>query len=253
MMGHSVQVIYGINPVLEALKGQERAFRKLVIAKGRGGESILKIVDLAKRSGIPFEYKENNYLDGQAGRNAHQGVIGFCEAFSYTGLGDIIANRHKELRRDLILVLDGISDPRNLGSLIRTAHCFGVNGVIIPKDRSASVTATVMKASAGTAEYVPVAMEVNLSSTIEYLKSEGFWIYGADAARGKKLHTLDYGGRIAVVMGSEGKGIRPLIRGKCDFLLSVPMRGKIDSLNVSVAAGIILYEIVRTWDKSCAL
>ncbi|MCX5835658.1 MAG: 23S rRNA (guanosine(2251)-2'-O)-methyltransferase RlmB [Deltaproteobacteria bacterium] len=245
-----MQVIYGINPLLEVLKGHDRVIRKLVIASGKGGDSIQKILDLAKRNGIPVEFRDRDYLDRQTGGKSHQGVIGFGEDFAYVTVDDIITHRHGEFKNNLILILDGITDPQNLGSLIRTAHCFGANGVIIPKDRSASITATVMKASSGAAGYTPVAVEVNLSNAIAYLKAKGFWIYGADAEKGQNMRTMDYMENIAVVMGSEGKGIRPLIRKKCDFLLSVPMRGKIDSLNVSVAAGIILHEIVRVWNES---
>ncbi|MCX5854305.1 MAG: 23S rRNA (guanosine(2251)-2'-O)-methyltransferase RlmB [Deltaproteobacteria bacterium] len=245
-----MRVIYGINPLLEVLKGPNRIIKKLVIAEGRGGEGVRKILDLAGKTGIPFEFKDRDYLNRQTGERSHQGVMGFCDDFAYAGMDDVIANRHRDFRYDLILILDGVTDPQNLGSLIRTAHCFGVNGVIIPKDRSASVTAAVMKASSGTAGYTPVAMEVNLSSAIEYLKSKGFWIYGADAGNDRGVHAPDYRGNIAVVMGSEGKGLRPLIRKNCDFLLSIPMKGKIDSLNVSVAAGIILHEILRVWDES---
>jgi 23S rRNA (guanosine2251-2'-O)-methyltransferase len=242
-----VRLIYGINPLLEALKGNDRVVKTLVVATGRGGEPIRKILNLAKIAGIPVEFKDRDYLDKQTGGRSHQGVIGFSEEFAYTSVDDIIANRHGESKNDLILVLDGITDPQNLGSLIRTAHCFGANGVIIPKDRSASVTAAVIKVSAGAAGYIPIAMEVNLSQTIEYLKGKGFWIYGADAEKGQNMKTMDYGEHVVVVMGSEGKGIRPLISKKCDFSISIPMKGKIDSLNVSVAAGIILYEISRSW------
>jgi len=245
-----VQVIYGINPLLEILKGHDRIIRKLVIASGKKGDSIRKILYLAKMNGIPVEFRDRDYLDRQTGGKNHQGVVGFSEDFAYVTVDDIIAHRHGEFKNNLILILDGITDPQNLGSLIRTAHCFGANGVIIPKDRSASITASVMKASSGAAGYTPVAVEINLSNTIAYLKAQGFWIYGADAEKGQNMRTIDYMENIAVVMGNEGKGIRPLIRKKCDFLLSVPMRGKIDSLNVSVAAGIILHEIVRFWNGS---
>jgi 23S rRNA (guanosine2251-2'-O)-methyltransferase len=244
-----VQVIYGINPLLEVLKDQGKVIIKLVIASGRGGDSIREIMELARRARIPVKFRDRDYLDRQTGGKSHQGVIGFAQDFAYVTVDDIIANRHEEFRNNLVLILDGITDPQNLGSLIRTAHCFGANGVIIPKDRSASITATVMKASSGTAGYTPVAMEVNLSNTIAYLKDKGFWIYGADAEKGENIRTMDYRGHVAVVMGSEGKGIRPLIKKKCDFFISVPMRGKIDSLNVSVAAGIILHEIVGLWNE----
>jgi 23S rRNA (guanosine2251-2'-O)-methyltransferase len=175
--------------------------------------------------------------------------LGLCETFDYSSVDDIIANRRDDFKKNLILILDSITDPQNLGSLIRTAHCCGANGVIIPENRSASVTASVMKASAGAAHHIPVAVVVNLSNTLLYLKEKGFWIYGTDPVSGKYVSTLDYEGHIGLVMGSEGKGMRPLIKKKCDFLLSIPIMGKIDSLNVSVAAGIILYEILRAWGK----
>jgi 23S rRNA (guanosine2251-2'-O)-methyltransferase len=245
-----VQLIYGINPLLEGLKGRSRTIKKIIVASGRGGDSIRKILDLAKKTGIPVEFRDRAFLDRQSGGKTHQGVIGFSEEFAYVTVDDIIANRHRKSKRDLILILDGVTDPQNLGSMIRTAHCFGANGVIIPKDRSASVTATVMKASSGAAGLTPIDMEVNLSQTIEYLQDRGFWIYGADAEMGRNVHTLDYGEHVAIVMGSEGKGIRPLIKKKCDFLVSVSIMGEIDSLNVSVAAGIILYEISTVWGKS---
>lgn len=245
-----VQVIYGINPLLEALKGNDRVIKTLVVAAGRGGEPVRKILNLAKIAGIPVEFKDRDYLDRQTGGRSHQGVIGFTDEFAYASVDDVIANRHSESKNDLILVLDGVTDPQNMGSLIRTAHCFGANGVIIPKDRSASVTSAVIKVSAGATGHTPVAMEVNLSHTIEYLKDKGFWIYGADAEKEQSMKTMDYRRRVVVVMGSEGKGIRPLIRKKCDFHISIPMKGKIDSLNVSVAAGIILYDIRRVWGES---
>jgi 23S rRNA (guanosine2251-2'-O)-methyltransferase len=162
---------------------------------------------------------------------------------------DIITNRHPDFKYNLILILDGITDPQNLGTLIRTAHCCGANGVIIPENRSASVTGTVIKASAGAANHTPIARVVNLSNAIDYLKEQGFWIYGTDPATGKDFGSFDYDGHIGLVMGSEGTGMRPLIRKKCDFRLLIPTKGKIDSLNVSVAAGIILYEILRTFGK----
>ena len=148
-----------------------------------------------------------------------------------------------------MVLLDSVTDPQNLGSIIRTAHCCGANGVIIPENRAASVTASVAKASAGAVHYLPTAMVVNLVRTIEYLKEKGFWIYGADCGVGSDIHAPDYEGNIGLVMGSEGRGIRPLIRKKCDFLISIPMRGQVASLNVSVAAGVILYEILRKWGE----
>jgi 23S rRNA (guanosine2251-2'-O)-methyltransferase len=244
-----VQVIFGINPLLEDLRSQTGRVSKIVVAQGRGGEAVEKILSLAKQKGIHIEFRERSFLDRKAGQGSHQGIIGFCDPFAYATVADIITNRHPDFKYNLILILDGITDPQNLGTLIRTAHCCGANGVIIPENRSASVTGTVIKASAGAANHTPIARVVNLSNAIDYLKEQGFWIYGTDPAAGKDFGSFEYDGHIGLVMGSEGTGMRPLIRRKCDFRLSIPTKGKIDSLNVSVAAGIILYEILRTFRK----
>ena len=244
-----MQVIFGINPLLEDLKSQAGRVSKIIVAQGRGGEALRKVLNLAKQKGIPIEFRERSYLDRKAGQGSHQGVVGFCEPFVYASVDGVIANRHPDFKYSLILILDGITDPQNLGTLIRTAHCCGANGVIIPENRSAPVTGTVIKASAGAANHTSIARVVNLSNAVDYLKAQGFWIYGTDPASGKDFGSFDYDGHIGLVMGSEGTGMRPLIRKKCDFLLSIPTIGKIDSLNVSVAAGIILYEILRTFGK----
>ncbi|MGO9138960.1 MAG: 23S rRNA (guanosine(2251)-2'-O)-methyltransferase RlmB [Syntrophales bacterium] len=244
-----MQVIFGVNPLLEDLKSQPGRVSKIIVAQGRGGEAVEKILRLAKQKGIHIEFRERSYLDRKAGQGSHQGIVGFCEPFAYASVDDIITNRHPDLKYSLILILDSITDPQNLGTLIRTAHCCGANGVIIPENRSASVTGTVIKASAGAANHTPIARVVNVSNAIDYLKEQGFWIYGTDPATGKDFRSFDYDGQIGLVMGSEGTGMRPLIRRKCDFHLSIPTKGKIDSLNVSVAAGIILYEILRAFRK----
>ncbi|HVO66087.1 MAG TPA: 23S rRNA (guanosine(2251)-2'-O)-methyltransferase RlmB [Syntrophales bacterium] len=246
---NSLQVIFGINPLLEALKSQKEGIEKVVIAEGRGGAAIQKILNLAEKRVIPVEFREKSYLDRQTGYKYHQGVFGLCKNFDYASVDEVIANRHVDFINNLILILDGITDPQNLGSLIRAAHYFGANGVIIPEHRAAAVTATVAKASAGAIHYIPIAMVVNLSNTIEYLKERGFWIYGTDPASGRNVGSIDYNSHIGLVMGGEGKGMRPLIKKKCDLMLSIPALGKIESLNVSVAAGIILYEILRAWGR----
>jgi len=243
-----VQIIYGINPVREALKNNRGNIEKVVVTPGREGERLREILNLVTKHDVPVEFKEKNHLNRLAGNKSHQGVIALCKTFSYASVDSLIANHQGLYKNNLILILDGITDPQNLGSLIRTAHCCGANGVIIPEKRAASVTGSVMKASAGAAQYTPVAMVVNLLRTIEYLKKKGFWIYGADANDGRDIHTHNFDGHIGLVMGSEGEGIRPLIRKNCDFLVSIPLTGEIDSLNVSVAAGIIVYEILRKWE-----
>jgi 23S rRNA (guanosine2251-2'-O)-methyltransferase len=236
-----MQVIYGINPLLEIFLTHPTMLEKIVIAEGRGGEALQKIMKLASDRGIPVEF---------AGREkVHQGIVGLCREHVYVTVDDILANRHKKSRYSLVIILDSINDPQNLGAIIRTAHCCGANGVIIPSNRAASVTASVVKASAGAVYRIPTAMTVNLVRTIEYLKEKDFWIYGADAASEISFHTPDYEGHVGLVLGNEGLGIRPLIRKKCDFLISIPIRGEVASLNVSAAAGVLLYEILRKWGK----
>ncbi|MHB8771948.1 MAG: 23S rRNA (guanosine(2251)-2'-O)-methyltransferase RlmB [Syntrophales bacterium] len=244
-----MQVICGINPLREIIHSQPALLERLFVAAGRGGEEVRQIVQLASEQGIPVEVCPRQRVEQLAPRMVHQGILGLCREYAYADLDQLIANRHRESTHDLVIILDGVTDPQNLGSIIRTAHCCGANGVIIPENRAASVTAAVAKASAGAAYLLPTAMVVNLSRTIEYLQEKGFWIYGADAASQTDLHTPDYAGHVGLVMGSEGRGIRPLIRKKCDFLISVPLRGRISSLNVSVATGVILYEILRKWGK----
>ena len=233
-------IIYGINPLWERIRQGGQGISEIIVATGRKGTAVDNILSWASGKDIPVTFKDKSYLDQVSGDSAHQGIAAFCTAYAYVNIDELIAN---ETPANLILMLDGITDPHNLGALIRTAHCLGVKGVIIPENRAATVTATVIKASAGAAHWLPVTREVNLTRTIDYLKEKGFWIYGADADRGTSVNQFADTGPVCLVMGSEGRGIRPLIRSKCDFLLSIPMAGKLHSLNVSVAAGIIMYEI----------
>jgi 23S rRNA (guanosine2251-2'-O)-methyltransferase len=242
-----VQVIYGINPLLEVLISQPERLQKVVVLDGRKGQGVRKILQLAAEHAIPVEFSGRERVEKLAPRQVHQGVAAICRAHAYATMDEVVAHRHEKSRYNLVVLLDNITDPQNLGSIIRTAHCFGANGVIIPENRAASVTAVVLKASAGAVQYLPTARVVNLVQAIEYLKEKGFWIYGADAGSEMGIQMPDYKGNIALVMGSEGRGIRPLIRKKCDFLISIPMRGQVASLNVSVAAGVILFEILRRW------
>jgi 23S rRNA (guanosine2251-2'-O)-methyltransferase len=240
-----MQVIYGINPVSEILRSEGGDIRKIIIAEGRRGEDVKRIIERASARGVQVEILRRELLDRQAGTAAHQGVLCLCGDFAYKSLEQITANRHPAFSGSLVLLLDGIEDPQNLGSLIRTAHCFGANGVVIPRDRAAAVTPAVIKASAGAAGHTPIARVVNITQAIDFLKENGFWIYGTDAGADKDLGSLRFEGDIGLVMGSEGKGIRPLVRKHCDVLLSIPLFGQVDSLNVSVAAGILLHQIRR--------
>jgi len=244
--GETMQIIYGIHPVVEALKTGGKV-EKVILLKGGKQSNVREILDITARRKVPVVFKEREYLDSSAGTSHHQGVICIYGGYRYADMGDVLRDC-KSRRNALILILDGITDPQNLGSLIRTALCFGVSAVIIPENRAASVTPAVIKASAGAAMYLPVVMVVNISRAIDKLKEEGFWVYGADAMRGNTLSSCDYATHMGLVMGSEGKGIRQLVRKKCDFLVSIPMTNSIDSLNVSVSGGIILYEMTRNWD-----
>jgi len=240
-----MEVIYGVNPIKEALISGGGGVTRIVVARGRSETAIGEIRTLAAQQGIPVEIRERAFLDELAGKSSHQGVLGMCKAYRYQDLEAVIANRHPSCLYDLVLILDGITDPHNLGALIRTAHCFGANGVILPEHRAASVNATVIKTSAGAARHLPVARVANLAQALDELKTRDFWIFGADAHAAQSVSDPDYQGAVGLVVGAEGKGIRPLIRKKCDFLISIPMLGKIDSLNVSVSAGIVMHEIRR--------
>ena len=240
-----MQVIYGINPLLEIFHSHPAMLEKIIIAEGRERGTVQKILKLAAENGVPVEIAGRDKLEKLAPGRVHQGIVGFCREHAYATVDEVLANRPKGSRYSLVILVDSVTDPQNLGSIIRTAHCCGANGVIIPENRSASVTASVAKASAGAVYCLPTAMVVNMVRTIEYLKEKNFWIYGAAVESEVSIHAPDYEGDIGLVLGSEGKGIRPLVRRKCDFLISIPMRGQVSSLNVSVAAGIIVHEIFR--------
>ena len=245
-----MEVVYGINPIKILLAQEASPLKKIIIADGRGGSSAKEIMDAARQKKIPVERRERQYLHELTGRTDHQGVVGFRDSFVYAELDDLLKNRNPHLSQDLILLLDSVLDPQNLGSIIRSAHCLGANGVVIPTDRAASVTPAVIKVSAGSAEQLPIARVTNLSQTIDYLKDKGFWIYGADAQGGKNIREQNFNSPVVLVLGSEAKGIRPLVKKKCDFLVTIPMAGNFDSFNVAVAAGIIQYEIfLKRWDK----
>ncbi|MDD5722134.1 MAG: 23S rRNA (guanosine(2251)-2'-O)-methyltransferase RlmB [Syntrophales bacterium] len=241
-----MQVIYGVHPVEEALKDGGK-IEKVFLTREGGRGSSREIAELASRRKISVVFTDREHLNTIAGTRHHQGVICICEEYQYFDINAILGSCTSS-KNTLVLILDGITDPQNLGSLIRTALCFGVAGLVIPENRAASVTPSVIKASAGAALHLPIARVVNISKTIDLLKEEGFWIYGADAGCGEVLSSPDYSNHAGIVLGSEGKGIRPLVRKKCDVLISIPITDSIDSLNVSVAGGIILYEITSHWD-----
>jgi len=237
-------IIEGRNPIMEALRSG-REIDKILIAKGNKEGSIKKIIGAAKEQKIPVQYVDKNKLDQISTSNAHQGVIAYVAAYRYYEIEEILEAARNKNEDIFLIILDEITDPHNLGSIIRTANASGVHGVIIPKRRSVGLTATVAKTSAGAIEYVPVSRVTNLSRTIDYLKEQGVWIVGADMD-GENVHSSsNLSGNIALVIGSEGKGISRLVKEKCDFLVRLPMKGQVSSLNASVAASILMYEVLR--------
>ena len=234
-------VICGRNPVIEALKSG--APIDTVYIDGNGG-SLGLIRRLAKERDIVVKDAQDKKLSSLSGGASHQGVVAVGACGEYVSVDDILAVSANKGTTPFIIICDEIEDPHNLGAIIRTAETSGADGIIIPKRRSASLNATVFKTSAGAASYVPVARVSNLASTIDALKKQGVWIYGTDAS-GSDVYDTDLTGAVGLVIGSEGFGISPLIAKKCDFMVKLPMFGKINSLNASVAAGIFMYEAVR--------
>ena len=235
------KIIFGKNPVLEALKAAE-TIDTIYISSTCGGLS--SIYALAKENGIVIKNVTDRKLEQLSGGNVHQGVVAVGSFAHYVSLEDILDVSAKKGTPPFIIICDEIEDPHNLGAIIRTAEAAGADGVIIPKRRSAAVNFTVHKTSAGAASWLPVAKVPNLAAAIDTLKENGVWIYGTDAD-GESYANTDLKGSMALVIGSEGFGMGRLIREKCDFLLKLPMLGKITSLNASVAAGIFMYEVVR--------
>ena len=237
----SADIICGRNPVMEALKSG--ASLDTIYIDGSSG-TLGVIRRLAREKGIVVKDADDKKLSRLSGGASHQGVVAEGSCGEYVSVEDILDISRKKREKPFIIICDEIEDPHNLGAIIRTAETSGADGVIIPKRRSASLNATVYKTSAGAASYVPVARVSNLASAIDKLKDNGVWIYGTDAS-GSDYTETDFTGGCALVIGSEGFGISSLIQKKCDFMIKLPMRGKINSLNASVAAGIFMYEVLR--------
>jgi len=235
----------GIHAVKEALEAQ-RPIDRIAIAKGRQDTRIEEIVQLARKQSVPVRFEERGQLDRLANSKDHQGVVAVAAARAAATLEDVLASANSGSgQKGLIVLLDGVEDPHNLGAIVRTALAAGAHGVLIPERRAAGVTGAVAKASAGASEHLPVAKVTNISRTLEELKTKGLWIVGLDERGAQSYDAVDYKMDCAVVLGAEGKGLHDLVRKRCDFLVSIPMLGKVPSLNVSVAAGVVLYEIVR--------
>ena len=228
----------GVHPVREALRAQ-RPLDKVLIAKGASGPRLQEIIELCRERGIPVRFEPRDALDRVSKGVPHQGVIAFGAAHDYVELNDVLEGAK------LLVILDGVEDPHNLGAIIRTSHAAGANAVIVPERRAAPLTETVDKAAAGALEYLPIARVTNVNQTIERLKQAGFWTYGLDE-RGTELYDrVEFTAPSAIVLGGEGKGLHQTVRKHCDVLVRIPMAGAVSSLNVSVAAGIVLFECRR--------
>lgn len=237
-------LIAGKHPVLEALRSG-REMNKIWIAEGAQKSVTASILSEAKKHGVIVQYVDKRKLDQLVPGVTHQGVVAQAAAFDYVELEQLLEIPKQRDEMPLFIILDEIEDPHNLGSILRTAECTGVHGVIIPKRRAAGLTATVLKISAGAAEHIPVARVTNLAQTIERLKEAGVWIAGTDVAASQEVYSMKFDMPLAIVIGNESKGIGRLIQEKCDFLLKLPMAGQLNSLNASVAAGVFMYEVLR--------
>ncbi len=242
-MGYNESMIEGRNAVIEAFRSGKCVDKVYVLDQCQDGP-ILTIKREAKKAGSLIKYVDKQLLDNMSETGKHQGVIAITAAYDYAEVNDILQIAKDRNEDPFIVLLDNIEDPHNLGAIIRSAHQAGAHGVIIPKNRAVGLTATVARTSAGALNYIPVAKVTNLSKTIEELKKEGLWFVCADMD-GETMYNLNLKGPIGVVIGSEGDGVSRLVKEKCDFIATIPMKGQIDSLNASVAAGILCFEIVR--------
>ena len=238
------EIIEGRNAVIEALRAG-RAIDKIFIARGDVDKTLGHIASKAREKGIVVVESDRKKLDFMSQTHAHQGVIALCAVREYCSVDDIFAIAGERGEKPFLIVCDEISDPHNLGAIIRSAECAGAHGVIIPKRRSAGLTAIVDKASAGAAEHMAIARVPNIPSAIKELKERGLWVYGTAADGQSGLWDTDFTGSMALVIGSEGDGMGRLVRESCDFIVSLPMKGQVSSLNASAAAAIVMYEVLR--------
>lgn len=238
------ELIFGVNPVKESLRGRRGAFNLYVQANATD-HRVGSAIKLAEERGVAVHRREKIDLTKMCASSHHQGIALEVEPFRYADLDDLLASVSDSGIPGFLLVLDGIQDPHNLGALIRSAACAGVNGVVIPRDRACGVTAAAEKASAGSVEMIPVVQVTNVAHTLEAIKKRGFWVYGLSAEASVSSFETKFSGSIALVIGGEGEGIRPLVRKQCDMLMSIPQYGGVASLNASVAGGIAMFEVAR--------
>ncbi|MFZ5774832.1 MAG: 23S rRNA (guanosine(2251)-2'-O)-methyltransferase RlmB [Thermodesulfobacteriota bacterium] len=237
--------LWGIHPVLEQLRLRPRSVREVVIQQGRSGKNLQEIIELARQQGVKVRFLPGQRFPSAPGK-VHQGVLARVAPVSMLDLDSLLDKLGNDpARPPLLVALDSIQDPHNLGAIIRTAAAAGASGVILPKDRSAPMNATAAKSAAGATAHLDLCTVTNLASSLRTLKEHGFWVYGAAGEAAGSLYATRFEGPICLVIGGEGKGLRPLIREQCDHLVAIPMAGSLNSLNASVAAGVILFEMVR--------
>ena len=239
-------LIEGRNSVIELLKSERATVEQIFIAKGKLEGSITKIIGMAKDKSIVLKEVDRKKLDSLSETGSHQGVIAQITPFEYSEVDDILAYAAKKGQDPFIIILDELEDPHNLGSIVRTAELCGVHGIIIPKRRNVGVTSTVYKIAAGAIEHMRIAKVTNVNNEIDKLKSKGVWIYGSDIRAEEFSYSVNYSGPCALIIGNEGRGMSKLTAKKCDKLVKIPMVGKINSLNASVAGGIMMYEVLKS-------
>jgi 23S rRNA (guanosine2251-2'-O)-methyltransferase len=237
-------LIFGRQPVLEALKSRQQ-IERIVILHGTSGGHIDQAKQLARKLAIPVKEADKERFVELAGDQVTQGIVAIINSFHYAELEELLAVASERGEPPFILVLDEIEDPHNLGALIRSAECAGIHGVIIPLHNAAQVNSTVVKTSAGATAHLPIARVTNIAHTLDELKKSGMWIVGTDVDAVTSYYEQDYSGSLAIIIGNEGKGIRRLVKEKCDFLVKIPLHGKIDSLNASVAGALVMFEASR--------
>lgn len=239
------EIIYGLHPVVEAMKAGRRDFHDLFVAKGKNPARIEWAINQAESLNIRIHYLSSDKLSRKAGSNQHQGICAGVSPYPVVDIHEIINKNQTGIGEPFFLLLDGVEDPQNLGALMRTALGAGVNGIIIPRHHAATPVPSVSKASAGALEHLKVARVTNLVNTISDLKNEGVWIMGADMAADTPVFSMDFSIPLAIIVGSEGKGIRPLVKKHCDMMFSIPNFGPVNSLNASAAGAVVMYEVVR--------
>lgn len=238
-------IVYGIQPVLEALKAERQVVKRILVAEAHRNPTLRHLQQLAEERGIPIQSQLKDTLTRMVKNEHHQGVVGILADSLYASWEDLLRAITVKGRWVRVLILDGLEDPQNFGSLIRTAEACGVAGIIIPQDRAVGLTPAAIKSSAGAFVHIPIVRVTNLANRLDDLKKEGVWIVGADARGEKNLYDMGFDMNVGIVIGSEGKGIRPRVLSKCDFTVSIPMVGKVSSLNAAISGAVILFELFR--------